>query len=148
MEQPPGADPALGRHGVADLVRAPPAATARGAPRAEGAALPDLHPRHRAGHAGVHGHERRDAAASAVHAEHERLHGDGIWPGAPAGRSHHGDHVPRDRTDLRSLRGEAAGPGRLHADRKSTRLNSSHVAISYAVFCLKKKTTKTVNTHV
>src|SRR5690625_7042268 len=28
---------------------------------------------------------------------------------------------------------------RLAADRKSTRLNSSHVAISYAVFCLKKK---------
>src|SRR5699024_12048717 len=27
------------------------------------------------------------------------------------------------------------------ADRKSTRLNSSHVSISYAVFCLKKKTT-------
>src|SRR5690625_5416460 len=27
-------------------------------------------------------------------------------------------------------------------DRKSTRLNSSHVAISYAVFCLKKKTDK------
>src|SRR5690554_570170 len=27
-------------------------------------------------------------------------------------------------------------------DRKSTRLNSSHVRISYAVFCLKKKTTK------
>src|SRR5690625_2245863 len=29
---------------------------------------------------------------------------------------------------------------RSHPDRKSTRLNSSHVAISYAVFCLKKKT--------
>src|SRR5690625_6965353 len=29
---------------------------------------------------------------------------------------------------------------RARADRKSTRLNSSHVAISYAVFCLKKKT--------
>src|SRR5690554_7467012 len=28
------------------------------------------------------------------------------------------------------------------ADRKSTRLNSSHVRISYAVFCLKKKTKK------
>src|SRR5690625_6869693 len=27
----------------------------------------------------------------------------------------------------------------IAADRKSTRLNSSHVAISYAVFCLKKK---------
>src|SRR5437870_8336458 len=29
---------------------------------------------------------------------------------------------------------------RLSRDRKSTRLNSSHVATSYAVFCLKKKT--------
>src|SRR5207253_9041796 len=29
-----------------------------------------------------------------------------------------------------------------HGDRKSTRLNSSHVAISYAVFCLKKKKKK------
>src|SRR5699024_4865724 len=29
--------------------------------------------------------------------------------------------------------------GRLHKDRKSTRLNSSHVSISYAVFCLTKK---------
>src|SRR5438067_9887028 len=28
-----------------------------------------------------------------------------------------------------------------HRDRKSTRLNSSHVSISYAVFCLKKKIT-------
>src|SRR5690625_2946069 len=31
------------------------------------------------------------------------------------------------------------GPGENAGDRKSTRLNSSHVAISYAVFCLKKK---------
>src|SRR3712207_1029664 len=30
----------------------------------------------------------------------------------------------------------------LHPDRKSTRLNSSHANISYAVFCLKKKNTK------
>src|SRR5690606_41696048 len=29
-------------------------------------------------------------------------------------------------------------PGRTDQDRKSTRLNSSHVKISYAVFCLKK----------
>src|SRR5690606_41772157 len=33
---------------------------------------------------------------------------------------------------------------RWTADRKSTRLNSSHVKISYAVFCLKKKTYKEV----
>src|SRR5574338_1172744 len=42
----------------------------------------------------------------------------------------------------------AAGPAgrcqadRLPADRKSTRLNSSHHGISYAVFCLKKKKKK------
>src|SRR5437870_10257548 len=33
----------------------------------------------------------------------------------------------------------------LAIDRKSTRLNSSHVAISYAVFCLKKKKKKNNN---
>src|SRR5437660_6923066 len=34
---------------------------------------------------------------------------------------------------------DARGRSRACGDRKSTRLNSSHVAISYAVFCLKKK---------
>src|SRR2546427_2677006 len=33
-------------------------------------------------------------------------------------------------------------PGRFHRDRKSTRLNTSHSQISYAVFCLKKKKKK------
>src|ERR1035438_8991785 len=42
----------------------------------------------------------------------------------------HRNHVPRDREAHRSL---------LSTDRKSTRLNSSHLGISYAVFCLKKK---------
>src|SRR5438105_7963973 len=41
------------------------------------------------------------------------------------------------------VRPERASPaamfGRTHSDRKSTRLNSSHEWISYAVFCLKKK---------
>src|SRR5256885_12932998 len=32
----------------------------------------------------------------------------------------------------------------VDADRKSTRLNSSHLVISYAVFCLKKKKTRNV----
>src|SRR5688572_32531455 len=36
-----------------------------------------------------------------------------------------------------------AGPAADAEDRKSTRLNSSHSQISYAVFCLKKKTTPT-----
>src|SRR5256885_7934815 len=36
----------------------------------------------------------------------------------------------------------------LHADRKSTRLNSSHLVISYAVFCLKKKKLRFVHSSV
>src|SRR3712207_7627301 len=39
-----------------------------------------------------------------------------------------------------------ASDGR-HADRKSTRLNSSHANISYAVFCLKKKKTNSSSIH-
>src|SRR5258708_23268581 len=44
----------------------------------------------------------------------------------------------RDRLDCFILANDA-----LMKDRKSTRLNSSHQIISYAVFCLKKKNTKT-----
>src|SRR3989454_5622872 len=33
-------------------------------------------------------------------------------------------------------------------DRKSTRLNSSHLVISYAVFCLKKKSTRLNSSHL
>src|SRR5256885_11078635 len=45
----------------------------------------------------------------------------------------------RDPRQLaRRRRGLAADIGRA-GDRKSTRLNSSHLVISYAVFCLKKK---------
>src|SRR5215216_4982268 len=40
---------------------------------------------------------------------------------------------------LTALRRAAAAPDVVHGDRKSTRLNSSHQIISYAVFCLKKK---------
>src|SRR3712207_7642037 len=41
-------------------------------------------------------------------------------------------------------RGPVALERRLRLDRKSTRLNSSHANISYAVFCLKKKKTKDI----
>src|SRR5690625_7065676 len=40
---------------------------------------------------------------------------------------------------LSSLWNVNIGHGRKELDRKSTRLNSSHVAISYAVFCLKQE---------
>src|SRR5256885_5223579 len=69
-------------------------------------------------------------------------------------RRGHGDRGRQGGTDHRSRRagvlaGVAGGhqaraePRRVHGhedrDRKSTRLNSSHLVISYAVFCLKKK---------
>src|SRR2546426_12580638 len=41
-----------------------------------------------------------------------------------------------------------AGAARAQRDRKSTRLNSSHLVISYAVFCLKKKKKKKKIRHV
>src|SRR5258708_29482254 len=44
----------------------------------------------------------------------------------------------------RKVYARVAGHELFHRDRKSTRLNSSHQIISYAVFCLKKKK-KTVN---
>src|SRR5437660_7819467 len=43
--------------------------------------------------------------------------------------------APAERRRCACTHASAGG----RADRKSTRLNSSHVAISYAVFCLKKK---------
>src|SRR3712207_7295490 len=59
-----------------------------------------------------------------------------------------GSRSPHARTD------RLPGHPRGRRDRKSTRLNSSHANISYAVFCLKKKNTNTstpytsaVNTH-
>src|SRR5689334_24833155 len=39
----------------------------------------------------------------------------------------------------RCIKGKAISKGSALPDRKSTRLNSSHSSISYAVFCLKKK---------
>src|SRR5690349_22935559 len=46
---------------------------------------------------------------------------------------------------VRSVRGRPMFAA-IRPDRKSTRLNSSHVEISYAVFCLKKKKKKNTNT--
>src|SRR5256885_6036893 len=46
------------------------------------------------------------------------------------------------RVRLREVGAEAHGFREMGEDRKSTRLNSSHLVISYAVFCLKKKKTK------
>src|SRR2546427_11999036 len=56
------------------------------------------------------------------------------------GRGPHGGHPALGRARRGGPAVAAAGLGQL--DRKSTRLNSSHSQISYAVFCLKKKKKK------
>src|SRR5947199_2602155 len=50
-------------------------------------------------------------------------------------QSHHGDERSHTHGESKHRQGSA----KLVRDRKSTRLNSSHLGISYAVFCLKKK---------
>src|SRR2546426_6520132 len=60
--------------------------------------------------------------------------GFGAW--AIGGNRFGNSYGPTD--DAESLRAVRRAATR-HRDRKSTRLNSSHLVISYAVFCLKKK---------
>src|SRR5437870_6671297 len=73
-----------------------------------------------------------------------------LFPYTTLFRSHSGEDSARaTRTSARPVRAPAPAAAccpprrqrytRGGRDRKSTRLNSSHVAISYAVFCLKKK---------
>src|SRR5947209_17173462 len=57
-------------------------------------------------------------------------------PVSPERRAH--DSRPPERAEV--------GRRQLGGDRKSTRLNSSHANISYAVFCLKKKKKNIVKT--
>src|SRR5690606_40326760 len=51
-------------------------------------------------------------------------------------------HALHQRTRAQHHQARRRDVGHESADRKSTRLNSSHVKISYAVFCLKKKKRK------
>src|SRR2546430_12647402 len=60
-----------------------------------------------------------------------------------------GEGLARDRDELPAVapvgQGQLQDPPGAAVDRKSTRLNSSHSQISYAVFCLKKKKISTIN---
>src|SRR5438876_5805868 len=57
-------------------------------------------------------------------------------------RRRHGG-TARTRARARTRESPLRARARIRADRKSTRLNSSHPSISYAVFCLKKKKLQT-----
>src|SRR5690349_24655037 len=71
---------------------------------------------------------------------HDAFRSPGATNGARSGRR------SKDNSDGRARRWcfRRSRPAR-RGDRKSTRLNSSHVEISYAVFCLKKKKKKKNN---
>src|SRR5690606_40718552 len=83
-------------------------------------------------------HEHRGAGAAHLHALRLLLPGSGPHSASRDDR--------RDRADVAAQAGREASVHRRAecTDRKSTRLNSSHVKISYAVFCLKKKNNKRV----
>src|SRR5438132_8120155 len=69
-----------------------------------------------------------------------------LFPYTTLFRSRSGDAAQRRRCPGHAAQLRRRGHWRERAparrDRKSTRLNSSHTVISYAVFCLKKKNTK------
>src|SRR5256885_10413493 len=63
-----------------------------------------------------------------------------LFPYTTLFRSQHAAEEPRGAGDeVGHERTLGVRPGNHGEDRKSTRLNSSHLVISYAVFCLKKK---------
>src|SRR5438876_7507463 len=62
-----------------------------------------------------------------------------------AGRAGDRGHAARNAPREDDRRAPDRPVGRARLDRKSTRLNSSHPSISYAVFCLKKKKKKKKN---
>src|SRR5262245_65128647 len=70
-----------------------------------------------------------------------------LFPYTTLFRSRARPHVRRPGRPPQSPRGLRVPAGGSHRrlDRKSTRLNSSHLGISYAVFCLKKKKNKTTD---
>src|SRR2546427_9125013 len=65
-----------------------------------------------------------------------------------AGVELQGGGVVCDRAVTISDGAAGVAPFEIRKDRKSTRLNSSHSQISYAVFCLKKKKKKNINIHL
>src|SRR5256884_7113855 len=86
---------------------------------------------------------KREVSIGAIYATLDRLEAKGYVQSRP------GDPTPeRGGRSKRFFRVTAPGVSAIHRtqDRKSTRLNSSHGYISYAVFCLKKKKHTVVST--
>src|SRR5256885_6023392 len=61
------------------------------------------------------------------------------WPKPPDAIKGDNSHMIKQQRQATERHEGAPKQSRAGIDRKSTRLNSSHLVISYAVFCLKKK---------
>src|SRR5690625_5915218 len=77
-------------------------------------------------------HSQRRSGARASRGPGRRHHG-------AAGELNASQEASEGSEEATEASAKAAAASQERRDRKSTRLNSSHVAISYAVFCLKKK---------
>src|SRR5437899_10130117 len=98
---------------------------------------------------------RHGSSSGRAHAAIQRHQSSGFRRADPASVQETGEgfHVRRLLAWLSSRYSIISGldrPRRQNPrpDRKSTRLNSSHLGISYAVFCLKKKTNLTTTLHI
>src|SRR5699024_11288219 len=105
---------------------------------------------HRLGVRRGEGLEHRDDLRGEIACLHRADEGGRLPEGEGAGRAdrvellsllHPTPHADTEEQDACRDEGEDDRDRERHreGDRKSTRLNSSHVSISYAVFCLKKK---------
>src|SRR5437762_7008557 len=84
----------------------------------------------------------RSGRGNAVERHEDRILGAEVHVGQQVHRraaAHRGDHLAHAFGAMQATRIARKTVAALE-DRKSTRLNSSHRCISYAVFCLKKKT--------
>src|SRR5207249_9050990 len=109
-----------------DRDRQPDAAEQVTAQDVAGPMLPDVHPRNANANDRGCAHDQQQCAP----------------PGRPKQRVGQKAEKAAHRRQIGDVAARKAAVPDLtnHLDRKSTRLNSSHVSISYAVFCLKKKT--------
>src|SRR5690625_1031144 len=119
-------------------------------------------------HSGNENHSNKQQHSDHQGYKGEEDHGEAT-EGAHEGHGGHDEHEAQgasvDAETLKALGGEIriAGPGTVRqtvslpgevclnketVDRKSTRLNSSHVASSYAVFCWKKKIRNQTESHI
>src|SRR5205814_2774450 len=96
---------------------------------------------------GVHGNSGRDRAEQHQEESRERVHANVEGQIGQPERQRQGLRGQPHRLEAQGRERDAGRRAQRkgEADRKSTRLNSSHLGISYAVFCLKKKKKKTRN---